>query len=143
MILHKHFNILMGMKRCVGSFGLAVILAAGLLAGNAGPVKADGFFLGIGGNGIFGGVRVREGVGRRYHCHGRYCHRHRNRGYHNHNRGVRVYPPHTAPRYGTRRAYQAHVNWCLNRYRSYDPRSDTFQPYRGPRRRCNSPYDGY
>lgn len=33
-----------------------------------------------------------------------------------------------------------HVEWCLNKYRSYDVRSDTFQPYNGPRKRCNSPY---
>jgi hypothetical protein len=35
-----------------------------------------------------------------------------------------------------------HVQWCLNRYRSYDPRSDTFMGYDGYRHRCNSPY-GY
>lgn len=33
-----------------------------------------------------------------------------------------------------------HVQWCLRRYRSYDVRTDTFQPYHGPRRYCNSPY---
>ena len=37
---------------------------------------------------------------------------------------------------------RAHYNWCDQRYRSYDARSDTFQPYNGPRQRCNSPYDG-
>lgn len=36
-----------------------------------------------------------------------------------------------------------HYRWCDDRYRSYDPASDTFQPYEGPRKRCNSPYDGY
>jgi len=36
----------------------------------------------------------------------------------------------------------AHYAWCDDRYRSYDADSDTFQPYNGPRRRCNSPYDG-
>ncbi|MBO6813443.1 MAG: BA14K family protein [Rhizobiaceae bacterium] len=35
----------------------------------------------------------------------------------------------------------AHVDWCLSRYRSYDVRSDTYQPYSGPRRYCNSPYN--
>ena len=41
-----------------------------------------------------------------------------------------------------RRSYgNNHVDWCLNRYRSYSVRTDTFQPYNGPRRRCNSPYD--
>lgn len=34
----------------------------------------------------------------------------------------------------------AHVEWCLNRYRSYDPSSDTFLGYDGYRHRCNSPY---
>lgn len=34
----------------------------------------------------------------------------------------------------------SHVRWCQARYRSYDPYSDTFQPYRGPRQRCISPY---
>ena len=33
-----------------------------------------------------------------------------------------------------------HVRWCLNRYRSYDPRSDTFLGYDGHRHVCNSPY---
>ncbi|WP_274424401.1 BA14K family protein [Chelativorans sp. YIM 93263] len=33
-----------------------------------------------------------------------------------------------------------HVQWCMQRYRSYDVRTDTFQPYNGPRRYCNSPY---
>lgn len=33
-----------------------------------------------------------------------------------------------------------HVRWCQMRYRSYDPYSDTFQPNRGPRLRCISPY---
>lgn len=33
-----------------------------------------------------------------------------------------------------------HVRWCQMRYRSYDPYSDTFQPNRGPRQRCRSPY---
>lgn len=39
------------------------------------------------------------------------------------------------------RAGNAHVNWCLNRYRSYRPRDNTFQPYNGPRRQCYSPYN--
>jgi hypothetical protein len=33
-----------------------------------------------------------------------------------------------------------HNDWCQDRYRSYDRRTDTFQPYSGPRRRCVSPY---
>jgi hypothetical protein len=34
----------------------------------------------------------------------------------------------------------AHVRWCLNRYRSYDPRSNSFMGYDGYRHRCRSPY---
>ena len=33
-----------------------------------------------------------------------------------------------------------HVQWCLNRYRSYDPRSNTFLGYDGYRHECNGPY---
>lgn len=35
----------------------------------------------------------------------------------------------------------AHDAWCDQRYRSYDRATKTFQPYNGPRRYCNSPYD--
>lgn len=35
----------------------------------------------------------------------------------------------------------AHVRWCAERWRSYDPRSNTYQPYDGPRRVCVSPYN--
>jgi hypothetical protein len=33
-----------------------------------------------------------------------------------------------------------HVQWCINRYRSYDPRTDTYVPRIGVRARCISPY---
>ena len=33
-----------------------------------------------------------------------------------------------------------HVEWCANRYRSYRAYDNTYQPYNGPRRQCNSPY---
>lgn len=35
---------------------------------------------------------------------------------------------------------RAHVNWCLNRYRSYNPRTDRFLGYDGRYHRCRSPY---
>ena len=35
----------------------------------------------------------------------------------------------------------ADANWCAERYRSYRPSDNTFQPIRGPRRQCVSPYD--
>lgn len=34
----------------------------------------------------------------------------------------------------------AHTRWCANRYVSYRPYDNTFQPYNGPRRQCISPY---
>ncbi|MCO6177494.1 BA14K family protein [Ciceribacter sp. RN22] len=33
-----------------------------------------------------------------------------------------------------------HYEWCIARYRSYDIRTNTFQPNFGRRRRCVSPY---
>jgi hypothetical protein len=56
-------------------------------------------------------------------------------------------PIYKAPRLLPRaviRAYRArpaaHVEWCAQRYRSYDVRTDTYQPYHGPRRFCRSPF---
>ena len=49
----------------------------------------------------------------------------------------RVY---VAPRYVVRTGYNRHVRWCLNRYRSYEPASNTFVDYDGNVRRCNSPF---
>jgi hypothetical protein len=34
-----------------------------------------------------------------------------------------------------------HVRWCQSRYRSYNINTNSFQPYNGPRRICNSPYN--
>lgn len=39
------------------------------------------------------------------------------------------------------RGGDAHVSWCYNRYRSYDVDSNTYAPYSGGRRACNSPYN--
>lgn len=39
------------------------------------------------------------------------------------------------PSYGSR-----HVQWCSERYRTYDPASDTYVPSVGVRARCVSPY---
>ncbi len=33
-----------------------------------------------------------------------------------------------------------HVEWCAMRWRSYDVRTDSYQPYHGPRRICRSPF---
>ena len=34
----------------------------------------------------------------------------------------------------------SHVQWCLNRYRSYNPRTNTWLSYSGQFRQCYSPY---
>lgn len=57
----------------------------------------------------------------------------------------RTYYPPQQYAYGTRTyAYGApinqHVQWCQQRYRSYDVASDSFLSYDGNRYRCNSPY---
>lgn len=36
----------------------------------------------------------------------------------------------------------AHVRWCSDRYRSYNPRNNTWVGYSGRVYQCNSPYDG-
>lgn len=50
-------------------------------------------------------------------------------------------PRHYDDRYSDTRGYSLHVEWCLDRYRSYDPRSNTYMTYSGIRRYCRSPYD--
>lgn len=35
-----------------------------------------------------------------------------------------------------------HVDWCARRYRSYSPEDNTYRPYGGGRRTCQSPYSG-
>lgn len=34
----------------------------------------------------------------------------------------------------------AHLEWCTDRYRSYDPASNTYRSYIGQQRTCQSPY---
>lgn len=38
------------------------------------------------------------------------------------------------------RMSQRHIDWCYDRYRSYRASDNTFQPYRGGRQECVSPY---
>ena len=52
---------------------------------------------------------------------------------------VPVYSSYYEPVYAE---YDAHEEWCLNRYRSYDPASDTWVGYSGKVYRCRSPYSG-
>ncbi len=99
--------------------------------------------------GVLGGLAVgaaiadsnRRGYRRSYnyrHCHARYCHSHSYR-YRNHRHRPRVYnpPPRPRPAYGG----GSHVSWCYSKYRSYREYDNTFQPYRGGRRQCYSPYN--
>jgi hypothetical protein len=51
--------------------------------------------------------------------------------------GVQVY---VEPRRYYQRSGNAHVEWCLSRYRSYNPRTDTFLAYGGTYKYCRSPY---
>ena len=45
------------------------------------------------------------------------------------------------PVYRDRGGSSAHIEWCYSKYRSYRSSDDTYQPYRGGRRYCNSPYN--
>ncbi|THV24244.1 BA14K family protein [Peteryoungia ipomoeae] len=36
--------------------------------------------------------------------------------------------------------WRRHVDWCLDRYRSYNPRTNTFLASRGYYKKCRSPY---
>nr|WP_153492553.1 BA14K family protein [Sinorhizobium medicae] len=53
-------------------------------------------------------------------------------------------PLHNRPRLRQRQKVfdaNAHLRWCQERYNSYRLSDDTFQPFRGGRRPCNSPYN--
>jgi hypothetical protein len=62
------------------------------------------------------------------------------RPYYRPNVDVYVTPrPYYRDRY-VRRGYSDHVNWCLQRYRSYDPATNRFLSYGGVYKICYSPY---
>ncbi|MBX3531054.1 MAG: BA14K family protein [Rhizobiaceae bacterium] len=52
----------------------------------------------------------------------------------------RVYYRRHAPRHYRVAPVSAHVRWCSAKYRSYRAWDNSFQPYRGGRRECVSPY---
>ena len=54
-------------------------------------------------------------------------------------RYYRPAPP-PPPYYGPRALGRAHVNWCLNRYRSYNPATNRYLSSSGYYRICVSPY---
>ncbi|WP_082910336.1 BA14K family protein [Sinorhizobium glycinis] len=47
----------------------------------------------------------------------------------------------TRPRRAIRLDLNAHLRWCLERYASYRLDDNSYQPFKGRRRQCNSPYD--
>lgn len=58
-------------------------------------------------------------------------------------------PRYQRPRYGAprryyrppvQRGYNAHVRWCLNRYRTYNPSTNRYHAGGGVYRACYSPY---
>ncbi|TPJ54518.1 BA14K family protein [Mesorhizobium sp. B2-6-1] len=46
----------------------------------------------------------------------------------------------SAARQHNHSAWNNHVNWCSQRYRSYRVSDNSWQPYNGPRRQCISPF---
>ena len=42
--------------------------------------------------------------------------------------------------YGYARVSNKHVRWCLDRYRSYNPRTNLWTAYSGKKYQCDSPY---
>lgn len=100
-----------------------------------------------------------SGGGHGYYRHGGYHYYNGHRGYSYYRPGYRRYGdwwfPGAAfaagaviggamaapgPAYAAPMGGDAHVEWCRNRYRSYRISDDTFQPSRGPRQPCISPY---
>ncbi|ACP25677.1 hypothetical protein NGR_c19130 [Sinorhizobium fredii NGR234] len=49
--------------------------------------------------------------------------------------------PRMRPRREIRLDLNAHMRWCLERYASYRLDDNSYQPFSGRRRLCNSPYD--
>lgn len=77
---------------------------------------------------------------KRRHWHGR-RHRHWRPGWHFY--GGWYYPRRWwgyTPRKRYYRPGRRHVRWCLNRYRSYNPRTDQFLGYDGYYHYCRSPW---
>jgi hypothetical protein len=92
------------------------------------------------------GDRARHGDRARRYDSRRHGHRHRQArpGYHHYYGGYYYANPWwIGPSIGFGLSLpmtSAHVQWCLNRFRSYDPASNTYLGYDGFRHRCNSPY---
>jgi hypothetical protein len=130
--------------------GLAAIVAGGALAMTSGPASAV-MLPAAGGQVVSSAGLVQEVAERppRRRFSGRHPywqHRHyRNRrpGFHFYFGGWwyaqpwwRTTPPPLLPE----ARGSAHISWCLNRYRSYNPATDMFFGFDGRYHRCRSPY---
>lgn len=113
-----------------------------------------------GDNSLVQEVQSHRRAHRRAHRYDRHRHgpryRHRRHGYHHYHNGYWYRTPWWAGAAAaagalgiagaiansTARAANssAHVTWCSQRYRSYNPATDTFTGYDGRQYRCNSPY---
>jgi len=69
--------------------------------------------------------------------HGHHGHGHHRHGYHGHK--FFTFQVYKAPNYGY---WQQHLAWCQNHYRSFRAFDNTFQPIKGRRRVCISPFYG-
>ena len=49
-------------------------------------------------------------------------------------------PPPPPPVYYDRGWTEAHIEWCLSRYRSYNPATNTYTGYDGYQHECRGPY---
>jgi len=50
------------------------------------------------------------------------------------------YPPPPPPVYYDRRFTEAHIEWCISNYRSYNPATNLFVGYDGYQHECRTPY---
>lgn len=132
----KRITLTVGAALLIG--GAAVLASPQTASAAAMPVPAKSTIATVTDNALLQDVRHR-----RYdrHRHG-YRYSHRRRGYSHFYGGFwYAYPwwlhsqPAYRPDYG-----RGHVDWCLNRYRSYNPRTDAFLGYDGRYHRCISPY---
>ena len=134
---------------------VALCVGLGVSAASAAPAPAPATLQTT----VSGGVLQAHFTGDGHHLNGQ-VHRYRPRHYRNrHYRPHRAYRHHK--RYRPRSGFSVELNfgspryrapvasysgrhhaWCSGKYRSYRSYDGTYQPYHGPRRRCNSPYDG-
>jgi hypothetical protein len=166
VIPHEECEMFSNLMRTIvtASFCLAAFAPAG-----AAPIVAQKPAVEITGSSGLVEVQYRDRHRRdfrdRHHHKRRGFYRHHKRGYYNGHRGYRHkrhgyrhyngywFPPaafsfgviiggNNRGSVGVRPGYTnpQHVRWCHNKYRSYDQRTNTFQPYHGPRRECRSPY---